>query len=179
MAKTMKELIERVGRRADGLVRCCDGCHRARIAEDSPAGTYCEKCEFLDLNSDNYPGIYAWAPKPPPLLKNGDGELFEYEFRQRNYPYSAFIPMDMPSMVGRIKIPDEPEPLPVCHCGQTIWNAEDECADCQTEGDRLASLPEDRPTLGDSLDRRIAAAKARDVDPTSDWSAWSHPSWES
>jgi hypothetical protein len=116
------------------------------------------------------------CPDPPPMPQGDDD--FGYTFRARNYPFS--IGMDMPSMVGRIKIPDEPEPLPVCSCGQTIWSAEDVCSDCQQEGNHHVYLDaEGKVGLGLPLDERIRAAKARDVDPTSDWSAWSHPSWES
>jgi hypothetical protein len=135
MAKTLKELRWEAGALADsGLVRCCDGCQRMRIAEDSPAGTYCEKCQRQppDLGYKLGDGIRAWLPDEP-------------------------VP--------------EPRPLAppeTCSCGQSLWGRDAfVCGDCHGTSTSL------------TLDKRIWVVKPKDVDPTSDWSAWSHPSWES
>ena len=74
-----------------------------------------------------------------------------------------------------------PAPLrSTCACGQTVWrNSLDYdgspiCSDCV--GDKTIAL------MGvaepEALDTRIAAARKAEADPTSDWSAWSHPAAE-
>jgi hypothetical protein len=59
-------------------------------------------------------------------------------------------------------------PRPVCECGQAVWSGGSMCSDCRmgcgVRGDK-------------SLDARICEAQ-RGQDPTSDWSAWAHPSSE-
>ena len=83
--------------------------------------------------------------------------------------------------------PDEPtkfgpKPRPVCaDCGQTAWGEAKRwdhgarlyvatCSDC------VASKA--KAIVREGLDARIAAARKAEADPTSDWSAWSHPAAE-
>ena len=82
-----------------------------------------------------------------------------------------------------------PAPLrSTCGCGQEIpprdadkftdnldWPPSDVCADCWGDADRFAF----RDLLSAvPIDARIAAARKAEADPTSDWSAWSHPAAE-
>lgn len=68
----------------------------------------------------------------------------------------------------------EPQPRQHCACGQEVaerWrHLGSRCGDCLQMAERRRA-PE-------GLDARIAAAKAPDADPTSDWTAWAHPGSE-
>jgi hypothetical protein len=59
-------------------------------------------------------------------------------------------------------------PDPACSCGQTIWNGGSMCSDCRMGCGVRGEVP---------LDARISEAQ-HDQDPTSDWTAWAHPSSE-
>jgi hypothetical protein len=110
-------------------------------------------------------GIRAWSPSSPAPKLDDDA----YAYKLGAYGNIGIQPTPWIPMVVH---PKEPEPLPTCACGQTIWNgASRSCGDCEGNINRF-----DRYDHG-TIDQRIAAAKV-DVDPVSGWTAWAHPSWE-
>jgi hypothetical protein len=130
--------------------------------------------EFLDAATKELDAQYAerflgtpWLPSSPaPKLDDTDDA---YVYKMGPYGNIGIRPTPW---IPTVMHPEEPEPLPTCACGQTIWNgASRSCGDCEGNINRF-----DRYDHG-TIDQRIAAAKV-DVDPVSDWTAWAHPSWE-
>jgi hypothetical protein len=136
------------------------------------------------------------ADQPPPPGKS-PAEVMGYVFRQTDFdPYEqrareyARLMENMPPMrwaPHADQSPDEPlkvapkSALPrACSCGQTIWanvtpmdyDGSPICTDCV--GNQAAGCYGKLPA---TLDARISEAQ-HDQDPTSDWTAWAHPSSE-